>query len=303
MATELRDLFSSTFLARLEKLRLICSRRVPAGTAGSHRARKSGSSIDFADYRPYTPGDDPRAVDWNVYGRLDRLFIKQFEEEQDLDVSILVDQSGSMRWTSGGGSPAKLVLSLQLAATLAYLALHRLDRANVGFFGVTLQADTGFRRGKKAIHEILRFLAEVPPAEEGATRLEANFRAFSRRMKRRGLLVVLSDFLVPGESLARSLYALQGSGFSCLLLHIVDPAEFEPGKAGDLLLCNPETPEQRKVTVTPALAERYRRRVTAWKNELRNSALSSGCGYACLETGRPFEENALEALRQTPFVR
>lgn len=304
MKTAPTALFEPGFLRQLERLRLMLARRVAMGRKGAHTARLTGSSLEFADYRNYVPGDDVRNVDWNVYGRTGRLYLKQFEEEQDLDVSILVDVSASMRWSPEGTSASseKLALAGRLAAAVAYLALFRLDRAAVFFFADRLLPDSGFKRSRPAIHTLLEFLSSMPAAEGQKTDLERVLREFSHRVKRRGLVVILSDFLIPGGADA-ALQRLKTARFDAVLLQILHPLELDPGDSGDWLLRDSETGTEQRVAFQTGLRRRYRETVEEFNNSLRQSARARGFGFARLTTDQEFESAALEALRETPFIK
>src|SRR6188768_3047813 len=191
-------IFSSAFLGKLEQLYLLSKKLFRGAHRAERRSRQVGSSLEFADYRNYTGGDDLRSIDWNIYGRLDRLFIKLFEQEQDLDISFLIDASASMRWTPPNGAQrlSKLDQARRITASLAYIGLANLDRVNVHWFGHRLGDDMGLARGKSQFHKVLDFLRDAP-APEGDTRLLPTLRAFTQRMKRRGLVFLLSDLFDP----------------------------------------------------------------------------------------------------------
>ena len=183
LAVSCRPVFDSAFLAKLERLHLLSRRTFGGQSRAERRSHKLGSSLEFADYRNYTPGDDLRSVDWNIYGRLDKLFLKLFEEEEDLHIYLLIDTSESMRWqaldarTERPLRPAKLDVARQIAGTLAYIGLANLDRVNVGFFAERLGPDLGLGRGKSHFHKVVRFL-DRPPADTGQTDLARSLRAF-----------------------------------------------------------------------------------------------------------------------------
>jgi len=256
--------FDSGFLSRMERLELVSRRLTRGSTHGLRRSVRTGSSQEFADFRNYAPGDDLRAVDWNAYARLDRLFLKLFEEETDLPVSLLIDNSASMRWQSGDVS--KLQFAAQLAAALGYLALSHLDRVGAWFFGSQLQRDTGFLRGKSSIHPLIAFLQNPPPPAD-ATSLSKTIHEFVRRIRRRGLVVILSDFLDPAgyESALRE---LAGNHFEVALIQILDPAEIAPTLQGDWLLRDSETGQTERIVASPTLLQVYRDRVTSFGSEL-----------------------------------
>ena len=196
-------MFDSAFLAKLERLHLLSRRTFGGQSRAERRSHKLGSSLEFADYRNYVPGDDLRSIDWNIYGRSDKLFLKLFEEEEDLHIYLLVDVSDSMRWQAHDERndaplrPSKLDVARQLAGTLAYIGLANLDRVNVHFFSGHLGHDLGLGRGKSHFHRALEFLERLP-VTAGPTDLTRSFKAFGQTTKRRGLVLVLSDFFRSG---------------------------------------------------------------------------------------------------------
>jgi len=176
-------LFDSAFLSKLEQLYLLSKKLFRGAHRAERRSRQLGSSLEFADYRNYTAGDDLRSIDWNIYGRLDRLFIKLFEQEQDLDISFLIDASASMRWSPesrpGAQAPriSKFDQARRIAASLAYIGLANLDRVNVHYFGSRLEKDMGLSRGKSQFHKVLDFLRDAPELD-GETRLLPSLQTF-----------------------------------------------------------------------------------------------------------------------------
>ena len=225
-------LFDSAFLAKLEQLYLLSKKLFRGAHRAERRSRQTGSSLEFADYRNYTAGDDLRSIDWNIYGRLDRLFIKLFEHEQNLDISFLIDASASMRWTENAqhSTPntqlSKLDQARRITASLAYIALANLDRVNIHWFASQLGDDMGLSRGKSQFHKVLDFLRDAP-ALTGDTRLLPTVRAFTQRMKRRGLVFLLSDLFDP-RGVDEALALLRFQRFEVHVIHILDPAELRP---------------------------------------------------------------------------
>ena len=174
-------MFDSAFLAKLERLHLLSRRTFGGQTRAERRSHKLGSSLEFADYRPYVVGDDLRSIDWNIYGRSDKLFLKLFEEEEDLHIYLLVDASASMRWTARDARtdaplrPSKLDLARRLAGTLAYIGLANLDRVNIQYFSEGLGDDLGSGRGKSHFHRVIAFLDRLPDTA-GQTDLSRSLR-------------------------------------------------------------------------------------------------------------------------------
>ena len=293
--------FDSAFLARLERLHLLSRRAFAGQSRAERRSHKLGSSLEFADYRNYTSGDDLRSVDWNIYGRSDKLFLKLFEEEEDLHVYLLVDASASMRWTAADPRtnaplrPSKLDLARQVAGALAYLGLANLDRVNIHYFSENLGPDLGLGRGKSHFHRALQYL-DRPPGESGQTNLARSLRAFGQKTKRRGLVLILSDFFDPRgyeESLSYLLY----QRFEIQLVQLLDPAELNPRLRGDLRLTDSETGQAYEVTANEGLIRAYEREVTTFLDGLDKFCRQRQIGYRRATTDVSFEDFMLRTLR------
>jgi uncharacterized protein (DUF58 family) len=295
-------LFDSDFLAKLEQLYLLSKKLFRGAHRAERRSRQIGSSLEFADYRNYTLGDDLRSIDWNIYGRLDRLFVKLFEQEQDLDISFLLDASASMRWSpEGSGRISKFDQARRIAASLAYIGLANLDRVNVHFFASRLEEDLGLCRGKGQFHKVLDFLRQAP-ALEGATHLSTSLRTFSQRMKRRGLVFVLSDLFDP-MGFEEGLALLRHQQFEVHVIHVLDPVELRPGATGDLRLIESETGEAYEVTASESLLRRYHAEVDAFLQKAAAFCTEHGIGYAQATTAVPFEDLVLRVLRDGRMIQ
>ncbi|MEI6350886.1 MAG: DUF58 domain-containing protein [Verrucomicrobiota bacterium] len=301
------SLFDSAFLSKLEQLYLL-SRKVFRGEQhAERRSRQTGSSMEFADYRNYTSGDDLRTVDWNVFGRLNRLFVKLFEAEQDLHVSILLDCSASMRWTSDRapeGALSKFDHARRLAAALAYVALANQDRVNLFPFGTGLGADLGFVRGKQQFHAVLDFLKRVP-LSGGPTLMLPCFRSFSRKLKRRGLALVLTDLFDPEA--ADALTFLRQQQFEVVALQVLDPADLDPALAGavgeDLRLVEAESGVEFDVLADGRLLEGYRTAMAEFVGDVEANCRKRGIGFIQTTTEVPFEELVMRVMRERRIVK
>ncbi len=294
-------LFDSAFLAKLEQLFLLSKKLFRGEHRAERRSRETGASLEFADYRNYSLGDDLRSIDWNIYGRLDRLFIKLFEQEQDLDIHFLIDASASMRWTPGAERIVKFDQARRIAASLAYIALSNLDRVNVLWFSSALGADLGLVRGRSQFHNVLDFLRRAPEPE-GATGLLAVVRSFTQRLKRRGLVFVLSDFLDPA-GYEEALGLLRFNRFDTHVIQILDPAELNPEASGDLRLVDCETGAPLEVTATAAVLESYRTEVARFLEGLAAFCLRRGVACAQASTAVPFEDLVLRVLRDGMILK
>lgn len=290
-------------MARIERLRLKVRGVFNGVLRAERRSRRLGSGLEFADYRDYTRGDDPRSIDWNIFGRLDRLVVKILEEERDLAVAILLDCSGSMRWAPERADPAKTkwVLGRHLAAALSYLALHNQDQSGIWYFDNALRSQCGFFRGRAAFHELIRFL-ENAPEPSNATALGESLEAFAARQKRRGVAIVLSDCLDP-DGFEKGLAALTGRRFETHVLQILDPAECEPVITGDFMLRDCESGAEMALTATPALLKSYRAEIERFQAQIREICRKRGAGHSLALAGQEFDDVILRNLRRDRLVQ
>jgi uncharacterized protein (DUF58 family) len=284
------ELLSPDFLRKIEQLFLVARRVFPGRLRGERRSTKRGSSVEFADYRDYSIGDDFRRVDWNVYARLERLFLKLFVEEEDLNVYILLDASKSMDF----GSPTKLLYGKRIAAALSYIALCNFDRVGLAALSDGAAATLRPKRGKGSAISIFRYLESIRPS--GPTCMAEAIRDFSLRTSQPGLVIVISDFFDPESRVA--LNSLVSRKFDVMVLHLLDEEEVKPTIVGDLLLVDSEAGGKREVTITPSLLKRYRQRFAEFCKEIEDYCTQYGCSYIRVTNGTPFEEFILNYLRQ-----
>lgn len=287
-------------LGWLSRLRLVSHRRQRGGAWGERRSVRRGPGLEFADYRDYSPGDDPRRLDWALYARLDRPYVRLFEEEEDLAVTVLVDGSASMDW--GTGEPwARWPAVQRLAAALGALALLEGDTLT----GALLQQEScatwwGPARGRGRLAAWQAWSGGLTSG--GVTALGSGLQAFAARPARPGLILLLTDgYDVPGLSVG--LTALAGRGHEVVLLHLLTPEELTPSLRGDLRLVDVESNAYREVTVDGVALAIYRERLAAWQAELRGLAGRHGGRYALLRTEVPLQRLFLEDLRHADVVR
>ncbi len=289
------DLFDGEFQRRLEVLAVV-SRRLFAGRLrAERRTKKSGSGIEFADHREYSPGDDLRSLDWAVYGRTEKLLVKLFEEEEDLTIHILLDCSRSM----GHGLPPKFDHARKLAAALAYVGLANLDRVALHGWSTRVSARLPPARGKGRVYKVFDFLRGLRC--EGETALAEGHRAFGAEHKRRGVAIVLSDLYDP-EGFERGINALRYMKFEPMVIHLVDPREADPGQRGDLLLVDVETGSSREVTLTPDLVRRYREAHRQWCVEIESFCKSRQIPYVPADVTGEFDDQVLTLFRRLGVV-
>lgn len=251
--------------------------------------------MEFADYRDYSVGDDFRRVDWNVYARLERLFLKLFVEEEDLHVYILLDSSKSMDF----GNPTKLLYGKRIAAALSYIALCNFDRVGMTAMSNGTAATLQPKRGKGSALSIFRYLESVHSS--GFTRMSDSIRDFSLRTSQPGLVIVISDFFDP-ES-CDALNALLARKFEVMVIHLLDQEEVEPSMIGDVMLIDSENGGRREVTVSPSLLKRYKQRFAQFCSKIEEYCARHGCSYIRVTNETPFEELMLSYLRERGAVK
>jgi uncharacterized protein (DUF58 family) len=265
--------FDETFLRRLESLRVVTKRASLGQLRADRKSRRVGAGIEFADHRDYVPGDDLRILDWNLYGRMERLLVRLFEEDEDLAIDVLVDTSASM----ATGAPSKLDLATQVGAALAYVGLANLDRVAVTTMSDALGEGVPPARGKSRILPLLRFLGVVEA--RGRTSLASAVRAFvaRRARQRRGLVVLVSDFYDPA-GYREALDLLRFARLETVVIQISAPEEAHPTLRGDVTIMDVETGEERDVTISPGALTAYER---------RHAALLRGLEAFCRERAIP----------------
>lgn len=252
-------LLDGSFLQELEKLALLNRRPLRGRYSGGRPSSRRGRSVEFADFRNYVPGDDPRFIDWKAYARLGRLYVKLFSEEQDRTVHFFLDTSLSMDCNHKGDFARRLV------AAMTYVCLIRGDRVGLaGLDGEGLRYLVP-RGGREALWDLWNFIEDLP--YRGATDLEAALMAFGRHRREEGLSVLVSDLLLP-RGYRKGLNLLGSLGQEVQVWQVMAPEELDPVFQGDLELVDVETGGRRELTVTPALMARYRERVSAYVQEV-----------------------------------
>jgi uncharacterized protein (DUF58 family) len=283
--SERPDLLAPEELAALGGLELQARAVVEGFLMGLHRSPHRGFSAEFAELRAYRPGDDLRHIDWRMYARSDRFYVKQFEEETNLRAYLLVDASASMEWSSRPGElPSKLWYGKVLSAAIGLLLLRQGDRAGLAVFDDGLRSWIPSRGGQRQWLELIRRLRPLEAA--GTTDPSPALRETALRLRRRGLVILISDLLLDRGETLRSLSYLRHRGHQVLVFHLLDPGERELAGAGQVRFRDPETGDELRVDVTEVRRE-YReavdRAVKEWRAELR----SAGMEYVLLDTSRP----------------
>jgi uncharacterized protein (DUF58 family) len=287
-------LLTATFLRKLDRLALQTRRAMAGDLQGERRSPKRGSSVEFADFRPYTAGDDIRQIDWNLYARAERFYLKLFVAEEELNVHLLVDTSRSMAW----GNPEKLHYARQIAATFGYIALSNLDRVNVTAFGGRPAAVSGIR-GKRGAVALFEFLQRL---KVGSTVNLTQFcRTYLQTARSAGPLLLCSDLFDPGWRDA--LRALTARPFEITIMHILAPQEIDPPIEGDIRLVDSEGGPAVEISADLDVLQRYRESLQSWQQEIETFCSGRGIRYVPVNTAIPIEEFVFTQLRRAGIVR
>ena len=303
-------MLAESFLRSLYGLRLASPHRRPGNLIGERRSMRRGRSIEFADYRNYTPGDDPRRVDWNIYARLEKPYVKLYEDEQDLTVHILLDSSPSMRWKDEEDqSSAKWQRAAQLAIAIGYIALTSGDRL---FLELSSRERFGPKRGSAATAELITFIEnKTKEMDLRESRIEPSLLAPASGLNtwwkryaldvRPGVCVIISD-LLDAEGCTDGLNALGASRLDVRLIHTLCPAELEPQFAGDIRLKDIETAATQDVSLDDATLRQYRDRLHGWTSSMNDACRKRGGRYHLTNTDTPIEQIMLRDLRREGWL-
>jgi uncharacterized protein (DUF58 family) len=291
-----QPLLDPQFLHRLEQLELVSRKIFQGRMKGERRSKKKGQSVEFADFRNYVVGDDLRFLDWNLYARLDKLFLRLFFEEEDLHFYILLDNSLSMEF----GNPTKLHYARQIAAALGFIGLVNLDRVVIEVFNDRLAHSLPAQRGRRSLWRMMDFLQQIEPA--GGGNMAKALRAFSLKCTGKGVVVVLSDFMDKGgyEEALRYLIARQ---LDIYVIQVLSQEEIEPEIVGDLKLTDIEDDDVAEITVSSPLLKRYKQNLAAYRAAMHEFCTRRGVSYLFTSNQVPFERLVLTYLRQKGLVR
>lgn len=287
--------FDAEFLRRIERLRLVAKRLHWAGAKGEHSAARKGSSLEFSDYRNYQRGDDLRYVDWNIYRRLERLLVKVFTAEEELNIYLLVDTSRSM----AEGSPAKIDYAKRVAAALGYIGLKNLDRVGGASFANALVTPLTLGRGRKQILRLFEFLGGL--GCRGATDLRLSAHSFCRLFPHPGLVIVVSDLFDP-DGWRAALQELAMKKHQLLVIHILDEQESSPKPSGEITLRDVEGGRECRLFLDQELVRRYQQELRRYLGEIEAICANREIDYLRTTTQIPFDEFVLKTLRQVSSV-
>jgi uncharacterized protein (DUF58 family) len=288
----LQRFLNPSVLAAISSLDLVAKTVVDGFVSGLHQSPDFGFSQEFAEYRAYTPGDDLRDVDWNVYARTERVYLKRYRGETNSSLTILLDASNSMQFGSHGVN--KMDYARYLAASLFYLAINgQRDAAGLITFDDEVR---NYIRPSTRQGQLHRLLAGLEQAEARArTDFAKPMRHFLEFLKRRGMVLIVSDFWESPESIVRTIEPLRFRGNEVVLFHVLDPKDLRPELHGPSILVDLETQEQLEVTPDYTKKE-YREKIEGHLADLRDRTRAAGMGYCLLMTDRPLDAALREYL-------
>lgn len=296
LASQQQALLSPDLLAKLEHMELVSRKIFRGRMKGERKSRRRGQSVEFADFRNYVAGDDLRFIDWNMYARLDKLFLKLFLEEEDLHFYSLIDVSDSMRF----GSPTKFEYAKQLAAALGYIGLCRADRVKIEPLDGSRQSRAPVFRGRKSLWQMIQYLESLECGTNA--NLNTSVKSFCMRNSGKGIVLLITD-LMDKEGYEDALKYLVAQQMDVYLIHVLSQEEIDPEIAGDLRLVDCEDQDVAEVSVSQRLIDRYRATLAQFIGQARDFSSKRGIVYTMTSTERSVDRLVSRYLRQRGLVR
>ncbi|MGB7159786.1 MAG: DUF58 domain-containing protein [Tepidisphaeraceae bacterium] len=284
-------LLDPQFMARLDQLDVMSRKLLAGKMKGERRSKRRGQSVEFADYRNYVIGDDLRFIDWNIYGRLDRLFLKLFLEEEDLSLYILLDVSKSTDY----GDPHKANYIKRVAAALGYIGLVNYNRVSISAMADGIVAETGAMRGRRRVSQMIDFVSKLAPA--GGSNMSEACKRFALAHRQKGVCVVISDFFDKG-GYENGLRYVAGGKYDLFCVQTLSPQEVDPDLQGDLKLRDMEDDDMAEVSITQPLLKQYKANLNAYCLALKDYVTRRGGTYLFTSTAVPFDTLVLNYLRE-----
>lgn len=283
-------------MGKLDQLAFVSKKIFAGKMRGERLSKRRGESVEFADYRNYVVGDDLRFLDWNIYARLEKLFLKLFLQEEDLHVNVIIDASKSMDW----GEPNKAFYTRRIAAAIAYIGLINFDRVSLYAYANGLQHELAGVRGRRLMFKIIEFLSRVE--YDSVTDLPKATKQFAARHPQSGILIVISDFL-DKSGYEDGLRYLLSRPYDLYAMQVLSPDEIDPPLTGDLRLTDVEDDDAAEVTVSRALLNRYKHNLQAYCGGLKEFCTRRGINYLFTSTEVPFDQIILSYFRKRGLVK
>ena len=296
MPAAANSLLGPEIMAQLERLELVTRKVFRGRMKGERRSKRKGQSVEFADFRSYVAGDDLRFIDWNMYARLDKLFLKMFLEEEDLHFFTLIDASPSMDF----GDPTKLHYAKQLAAALGFVGLVKADRVKVEVLGPAKQAPAPVLRGRHSVPRLIEHLESMEPRE--SVSLAEGVKNFCLRNSGKGIIVLISD-LMDKTGYQAALRYLMSQQMDIYVIQVLSAEELDPDVKGDLKLIDCEDGDVAEITVSTRLLGRYKSTLASFVEGARDFCNRRGMNYVLAGNQVPVQQLVAQYLRQRGLVR
>ena len=296
---KLEDLLQPSLVAALDRLDLMSRKMLQGRMQGERRSRRRGQGMDFADFRPYAAGDDLRFVDWNIYGRLDRLFLKMFLEEEDLGLVVAIDGSASM----DTGDPNKFDVARRIAMALTYVGLVNQHRVTLALLKDGRADRLSGMRGRRRAADAATWLIGQKAA--GTTGFDGACRSLASARLGRGVVIVISDYLLR-EGYESGLRALAARGWDVFALQILSPEEMDPRKNNqnlDVRLVDLENKSEVEITLTGAVVREHQRRLETFNAALRETCMKLGVRQMTISSAVDYQKFLVETLRKEGLLK
>jgi len=285
-------LLDTNLLKRLEGLKINSDLKLNSGYGGGRKSRSKGSSVEFSDFREYVTGDDFRKIDWNAYGRFDKLFVKLFMEEREALVNIFLDTSKSMDF----GQPSKSMIEKQLALTLSYISLSNLDRINLYINKDSSLVDTGYISGKSSFPRLLRYLEDVTFEER-----EDLFELIKKKPFKRGISIIISDLFT--DSFEDIVKYLSYMNQSIIVIQILSKEELKPEIQGDIRLIDSESEEGKDMSISGEVINTYHKTLNYFLGDIKETCKKYGCSHTLISSETPIDSIVFHNLVKAGILR
>lgn len=286
-------IFDTDFLKKLDSIALNAKMFMNGGASGGRKSKAKGSSVEFSDFREYTIGDDFRRIDWNAYGRFDRLFVKLFMEEREALINIFIDTSKSMDF----GTPKKSILALKLAAVFSFMGVNNLDRVCINDMKDGMLKQAPSITGRTMFPRSIMYLQSINFS--GTTDINACIR--KKELKTRGISIILSDFFTK-SGLEEAIKYLRYKNQEVILMHILSPEELQPDLQGQVRLVDSETGEAKNIVVTSALLSQYAKYLNSFTTKIKEFSNKMGASYIQVSSAEPIEKIIFENLTKANVI-
>ncbi len=281
------------FFEQLKRFSFLVKKRVSSAYAGGRKSRAHGQGIEIVDYREYMPGDDIKAIDWKIYGRTEKLHIRRFEEEKTLTTHILIDSSNSMNF-SATGMMSKFEYGAMIAAGFMYMVIKENEKFGMATYTTELRNIIQPKKGMNHFFECVELLNNI--SLQGKTNLGICAEQYAKMIKTKPLIVVISDFLEPFESIKEGIYRLAKSSNDIIVIHTVDPGELNLWVDGDIKFHDLENGGAERMYISPTFKERYKERFEEHIFKIRECCDDAGAQFYSVKTSMPIFETFLDII-------